>query len=316
MILRNLAKFDLNLLQVFSAVYSESSITRAADSLNVTQPAVSNSLAKLREIFGDPLFVRARHGVAPTPLANALIHPVTEALTSLDRALAAHQCFDPAASERIMSFSMSDFAEAMILAPFVGAVNRRASRITIRNNFIAERDLCFGLASGEIDFAIESHPLREPDMGNRLLLEDEFVCVMRADHPAASGAFTLETYLALDHLHISNRPRNANLVDGALGRVRQKRRVAATLEHCLGAGAILQQSDLCLTIPRGFVSRFLSDDNFVTRPRPFRMPPLRTWLYWHPTTENSPAHNWVRQVMDDCFPTPHTLATALHHNSP
>jgi DNA-binding transcriptional LysR family regulator len=303
-VLRNLAKLDLNLLHVFEAVYGEASITRAAETLNVTQPAVSNSLARLRDIFGDQLFVRARQGIAPTPLAETLIGPVREALTALDRTLARHERFDPLASERIVSFSMSDYAEAVVLGPFVGELNRLGSRLTVRNRFLAERDLFPGLASGEIDFAVESHPLAEDGFGQRLLFSDEFVCVMRRDHPAATEPFTIERYMALSHLHISNRPRFSNLVDGALARMKLKRQVTVHLEHCLAAAAILSRSDLCLTIPTSFVRHFLPEDSFVSLPRPFRMPPLQTWLYWHPASEGSPAHDWVRGALDDCFPLP------------
>lgn len=302
MVLRNLLKLDLNLLHVFEAVYSEASITRAAESLNVTQPAVSNSLARLRDIFGDPLFVRARQGIAPTPLGQTLIYPIREALISLDRTLAMHEGFDPLTSERIMSFSMSDFAEAVVLAPVIGVVNRLGSKITIRNHFSAERDLYSGLASGEIDFAVESHPLAEADLGRRLLFKDEFVCVMRKGHPALSQPLSLERYLSLKHLHISNRPRFANLVGGALSRLKRNRHVAVHVEHCLAAGAILAQSDLCLTIPTSFVERFLPADRFTVVQRPFRMPPLQTWLYWHPASESSPAHKWVRGILETCFP--------------
>lgn len=302
MVLRNLAKLDLNLLHVFEAVYSEASITRAAETLNVTQPAVSNSLARLRDIFGDALFVRAGQGIAPTPLAQSLIHPIRGALIALDRTLALHERFDPLTSERIMTFSMSDFAEAVVLAPLVGEINRIGSRITVRNHFVAERELDSGLASGEIDFAVESHPLAEPGLGRRLLFRDEFVCVVRKGHPVLGESMTFEHYLELRHLHISNRPRVANLVDGAIGRLKRRREVAVHVEHCLAAQAILAQSDLCLTIPTSFVERFLPADRFEVMPRPFRMPPLQTWLYWHPASENSPAHKWVRSLLDDCFP--------------
>ena len=141
-----------------------------------------------------------------------------------------------------------------------------------------------------------------PGFGQRLLFSDEFVCVMRRGHPVATEPFTIERYMALSHLHISNRPRFANLVDGALARMKLKRQVAVHLEHCLAAAAILSRSDLCLTIPTSFVRHFLPEDGFVALSRPFRMPPLQTWLYWHPASEGSPAHDWVRGVLDDCFP--------------
>jgi len=297
MLLRNLSRIDLNLLHVFVVIHQEASITRAAEVLNLSQPAVSNRVAKLRSLFGDPLFVRAGNGVAPTPLAQRLIVPVREALSTLERAFGEHEPFDPATSHRILRFSMSDFAEAILLAPLVGELSSTGSRMKVENFFVPERDLHEKLASGELDFAIEFRPPSEPNLRRVLLMEDEFVCVMRSGHPALEGEFTLGAYLQLEHLHIFNRPRFSNLVDGALAAAKQRRRVTVSIEHCLAVGSILAMSDLCVTIPRIFVERFLPDEGFAMRPTPFPMAPLQTWLLWHPATERSPAHGWVKQIM-------------------
>lgn len=297
MILRNLSRVDLNLLHILVVIYQESSITRAAEVLNLSQPAVSNSVAKLRELFGDPLFVRAGGGVAPTPLAQRLIVPVREALSTLERAFGEHETFDPATSERILRFSMSDFAEAVLLAPLVGEISRAGSAMEVENFLVPERELHSKLASGELDFAIEFRPPAEANLRRLLLTEDEFVCVMRRGHPALRSEFTLHSYLQLDHLHIVNRPRFSNLVDGALGAVKQRRRISVRIEHCLGVRSILEASDLCVTIPRVFVERFLPEEDFTVRATPFAMAPLQTWLFWHPATERSPAHCWVKNAM-------------------
>ncbi|MDI6028909.1 LysR family transcriptional regulator [Corticibacterium sp. UT-5YL-CI-8] len=297
MILRNLSRIDLNLLHIFAAIYQESSITRAAEALNLSQPAVSNSLAKLRDIFGDPLFVRTANGVAPTPLAHRLAGPVREALSALQLAFGTHEAFDPEVSRRIMCFSMSDFAEAVLLSPLIGEISRLGSRIEVQNHFVSEREINTRLASGELDFAVESHPLEEPGLNRALLIEDAFVCVVRRDHPVLSGPWSLERYLALDHLHISNRPRHSNMVDGALAKEKLRRKVTVHIEHCLAVGAILASSDLCVTIPRVFIDRHLSESGFSTLPCPFAMTALQTWLYWHPATVNSAAHGWVRDTM-------------------
>lgn len=297
MILRNLSRVDLNLLHVFLVIYEQQSITRAAGMLNLSQPAVSNSVAKLRGIFGDPLFVRAGSGIAPTPLAHRLIEPVREALSKLQHAFSEYEAFDPVRSQRILCLSMSDFAEAILLPLFVGELGRTGSRLEVQNHFIPQHEIQSRLASGELDFAIESDPLDGMNLERLLLLEDEFVCVVREGHPAEGGDITLDAYLALDHLHISNRPRHSNIVDSALAQIRRQRRVTVSIEHCLAAGAILAASDLCLTIPRVFVERYLPHPDFVVLARPFAMRPLRTWLYWHPATADSPAHVWARETI-------------------
>ncbi|TKT75731.1 LysR family transcriptional regulator [Aquamicrobium sp. LC103] len=297
MLLPNLSRIDLNLLHVFVVIYQESSITRAAEALNLSQPAVSNSVARLRDLLGDPLFVRAGNGVAPTPLAQRLIVPVRQALSTLEHAFGEHETFDPATSQRILRFSMSDFAEAVLLAPLIGEISSAGSPMEVENFYVPERELHSRLASGELDFAIEFRPPSEPNLRRLLLMEDEFVCVMRLGHPALQGDLTLDAYLRLEHLHIFNRPRFSNLVDSALAATRQRRRVSARIEHCLGVRSILEVSDLCVTIPRVFVERFLPPDAFTVRPIPFEMGPLATWLFWHPATERSPAHCWVKDAI-------------------
>ena len=203
MISRNLRKIDLNLFVVFSAIYDEGNITRAAEALNVTQPAVSNNIGRLREMFNDPLFVRVKSGVSPTPLARDLIGPVRKALYILDNTVKKLEEFDPRTSERTIHISMGDLAEVIILSPMVQAI--RAESVGIRvHNFLSPRDnIPLKLTSGEIDFAIEPVILNDPNLYSQRIVSDNFVCVLRKGHPLVEQGLSIESYVGLDHIQAS-----------------------------------------------------------------------------------------------------------------
>lgn len=294
---RNLQRMDLNLFIVFEAIYDQGSITRAAEVLNVTQPAVSNNIARLRELFNDPLFIRVGKGISPTPIAHDLIGPVRQALQTFDSTFKRLDTFDPKTSDRTISVSMGDLSEVIFLTPLANKIDQLDSNIAVQNLLVPRSQLHEKLASGEIDLAIEPELLAEPSLHSQLLLQDEFVCVVRKGHSLAKKQLSLETYLALGHLNISNRPHGANPVDKALSKLNQRRRVAVRVQHSLVARDLLKDSDLSLTVPRRFVSQILGDKDFHCLDLPFVVPPLEYWLYWHTVAGENSANRWARDLM-------------------
>lgn len=299
MISRDILRTDLNLLVVFATIYQEKSITKAAEALHVSQPAVSASLSRLREQFNDVLFVRSKNGVTPTNLALALIGPIREGLQSIDAAFKEAEAFDPATSQRAITVSMGDLAEVLFLTPLVSKLHSLQSAMTVRNVMAPSNEVHRKLATGEVDFAVEFLDIDESSLSRRLLLRDEFVCVLRKGHPALDKKWNLKTYLALDHLHISNRPVGEGMVDNALHSIGATRHISVRVQHCLVTFQMLKQSDVCLTIPREFVNRCLGHKSFEVRPAPFDIPDLELWLYWHTICERSAAHQWIRQLLTD-----------------
>ena len=297
MISRNLYRTDLNLFVVFATIFQERSLTRAAEVLHVTQPAVSASLSKLRELFDDPLFVRCHHGVKPTNLAQTLIEPVRDGLQALEITFQEAEQFNPTTSARTFNFSVGDLAEVLFLTPLVSAIHNKSSKISVRNRHAPDNEVNTKLAKGEIDFAIEFFDIDMTNLKRTLLLSDEFVCVLRKNHPALKSQWNLETYLSLDHLHISNRTKGPGFVDRALEQLDHNRHIPVQVQHCLVGFHMLKQSDLCLTIPREFVNHCLGSKSFEMRPAPFPIPVLELWLYWHEMTNPSLAHQWVRDLI-------------------
>lgn len=297
MISRNMHRTDLNLFVVFATIFQERSLTRAAEVLHVTQPAVSASLSRLRELFDDPLFVRCHQGVQPTNLAKTLIKPIYDGLQTLEMTFQEAEQFNPATSTRTFNFSVGDLAEVLFLTPLVSAIHSNGSAIAIRNWHAPDNEVNTKLAKGEIDFAIEFFDIDMTHLKRTQLLSDEFVCVLRKNHPALKSEWNLATYLSLDHLHISNRTKGQGLVDRALEKLEHKRHIPVQVQHCLVAFHMLKQSNLCLTIPREFVTRCLGEKSFEMRPAPFQIPVLELWLYWHEMTDPSLAHQWVRKLI-------------------
>lgn len=282
---------------VFATIYRERSITRAAEALHVSQPAVSASVAKLREIYQDPLFVRSRQGVTPTNLSRSLIGPITESLALLDKTMLEATGFDPATSQRTISFSVGDLAEVLFLTPLVHTIQALGSGITVHNQQVLDQEIHDKLVSGELDFAIEYFQIDESMLGRQLLLSDDFVCVVNSSNPCLEQEWDLECYLAQDHLLVSTRPHGAGYVDTVLEQQGLSRRILVRVQHCLVAEPMVLQNQVCLTVPRKLVDCCMDASQLTILPVPFEMPQLELWLYWHQNSESSAAHQWVRELI-------------------
>lgn len=297
MVSRILCKTDLNLFVVFDAIYEEGSITRAAEVLNVTQPAVSNNIARLREMFNDPLFVRVKRGVSPTPLARDLIGPVRQALKIFEATFKKLEAFDPKTSERTIRISMGDLAEVIILSPMVQAIRAQGSGINIHNFLLPRNKIPLKLSSGEIDFAIEPVQLNDSNLHSKRIVSDEFVCVVRKGHPVAKGELSPKDYVGLDHIQVSSRPSGAGIIDMVLSKMKRRRRIAVRVQHYLMAPQLIEDSDMAITMPRLFANQILGKENFHFLKLPFDAPPLELWLHWHASTDENPANSWIRELL-------------------
>ena len=215
----NLNKVDLNLFVVFDAIYTEANLTRAGQIIGITQPAVSNALARLRESFNDPLFVRTAQGMVPTPMAQNIISPVRSALALLRVSVQESRTFNPLQANKTFRISMTDLTEAVVLPPLFQRLRKQAPSVVIESFLAHRRETTSDLAAGRLDFAIDAPLNTDPQVRHVKLMEDRYVCAMRAGHPLASQAIlSLDAYLALTHIHISTRRNGLGQVDLALGK--------------------------------------------------------------------------------------------------
>jgi len=290
-----LNKVDLNLFVVFDAIYAEGNLTRAGQIVGITQPAVSNALARLRDTFNDPLFVRTAQGMVPTPMAQNIIGPVRNALQLLRTSVHESRSFEPREASKTYRVSMTDLSEAVLLPPLFQRLQRGAPGLSVESLLARRRETTKELAAGRLDFAVDAPLNTDPQVRHVKLMEDRLVCAMRREHPLAGATLTLERYLALQHIHISSRRSGLGYIDLALGRQGLQRRVVLRSQHYLMASEVLQNSDLAMTVPERFARR----QGLHYSDLPVEVPLLESHLYWHESTDQDPANRWMREQFID-----------------
>ena len=289
----NLNKVDLNLFIVFDAIYTEANLTRAGQIVGITQPAVSNALARLRETFNDPLFVRTAQGMVPTPMAQNIITPVRNALQLLRVSVQESRSFVPEQATKTYRISMTDLTEAVILPHLASRIRRSAPNINIDSFLIKRRETTKELAAGRLDFAIDAPLNTDTQVRHVKLFEDRHVCVMRKGHPLAKkDKITLDDYLAQSHIHISSRRNGLGHVDLALGKMGIQRRVVMRSQHYQMAPLVLESTDLIMTVHERFAQRH--NLHWTTLPID-DVPAIETHLFWHESTDQDPANRWMRE---------------------
>ena len=289
----NLSKVDLNLFIVFDAIYTEANLTRAGQIVGITQPAVSNALARLRETFNDPLFVRTAQGMVPTPMAQNIITPVRNALQLLRVSVQESRSFVPDQATKTYRISMTDLTEAVILPHLISRIRRLAPGINVDSFLTKRRETTKELAAGRLDFAIDAPLNTDTQVRHVKLFEDRHVCVMRKDHPLASkDRISLDEYLAQSHIHISSRRNGLGHVDLSLGKMGLQRRVMLRSQHYQMAPLVLESTDMVMTVHERFARRH--NLHWVSLPID-DVPAIETHLFWHESTDQDPANRWMRE---------------------
>lgn len=289
----NLSKVDLNLFIVFDAIYTEANLTRAGQIVGITQPAVSNALARLRETFNDPLFVRTAQGMVPTPMAQNIITPVRQALQLLRVSVQESRSFNPEQATKTYRISMTDANEAVILPQLAARIRRLAPGIKIDSFLAKRRETTKELAAGRLDFAIDAPLNTDTQVRHVKLFEDRYVCVMRQGHPLTSKErLSLDDYLAQSHIHISSRRNGLGHVDLALGKMGIQRNVVLRSQHYQMAPLVLDNTDLVMTVHERFAKRHHL--HFAQLPID-DVPAIETHIFWHESTDQDPANRWMRE---------------------
>jgi DNA-binding transcriptional LysR family regulator len=289
----NLNAIDLNLFVAFDVIYAERNLTRASEVLNITQPAVSNTLARLRMTFGDRLFVRTGNAMVPTPVAQSLIGPVRQALRQLRASVDQLKSFEPATSERIFNISLGDSAATTLMPEIVTRLRAVAPHVKVNCSQVDRREIASELASGNLDLALDIPELEKPDLNSVEVLKDRFVCVLRLGHPMAKRAMTLDDYLGLQHVLVSSRRRGRGLVDLALARIGRQTDTVLRVMHFQSALHVVMGSDMAVAAPLSLAARY----EVVRKELPFDVAPLRTMLYWHRNADHDPANAWLRKLI-------------------
>ena len=291
----HISRIDLNLFTVFEAIYAEGSITRASVNLNLTQPAISHALNRLRTLFEDPLFERQGHTMVPTPLARSIIGPVRQSLRGFEVTLSEAERFDPASSARTFSLAVRDVLEASLLPPLMAQIEDDAPSVGLNTLQVGRRELESELAAGTLDAAIDILLPLSSDIRQTRLLTDKTVVLLRKGHPLARKGLDLETYLKLEHILVSSRRRGPGLEDLELSRQGLQRRIRQRCQHYFSACRVVSQTDLALTIPERLARVVNQQFRNQILAMPLEMPSLDIYLYWHANVANDPANQWLRQ---------------------
>jgi DNA-binding transcriptional LysR family regulator len=301
----NLRTFDLNLLKVFDTVMAERSLTKAAEQLALTQPAVSNALRRLRDALDDELLVRKGRILEPTARGQELWPAVRDILHKLQAALAP-SVFEPATATNTFVLTMADATAAVLMPALVAVLAREAPGVSLRVVPLTTRDPRRVLDEGGADLAVGHFPAVLTDLTARAqagaaesflhhrLFVGGYVCAMRKDHPLAEGKFTLDRFCEAQHLLVSFSGRAFGFIDESLSSLQRTRRVVLTVNQFFTAGKVVVHSDLLTVLPRHFVNVTGFADQLVTRELPFKVPPIQVDTLWHQRLDNDAPHAWLR----------------------
>ncbi|WP_144207824.1 LysR family transcriptional regulator [Shewanella donghaensis] len=291
-------KMDLNLFVVFDAIYCEGNITKAASMLNLSQPAVSHSLGKLRSYFDDPLFIRQGNEMRPTPVAKNVIADVREALHQLQVCLVQSRQFEPLTSRKSFSLSLHGSLEPYYLPTLQQNLSIESPEISLRSNKRVRRsELENKLASGDIDLAIDALIPVSENILHTQLQTDQVVVVARKNHPAIANGLDLDTYLELEHVLVSSRSNGPGLEDFELSRIGLHRKISLRCQHALSACRVIIGNDMLLTLPKTAADMYCEMLDIKIYPMPVELPHIDVHLYWHVNVDKEPANKWLRNKM-------------------
>jgi DNA-binding transcriptional LysR family regulator len=294
----NLSAVDLNLLVALDALLTERHVSRAAARVGLTQPAMSNALARLRRVLGDPLFVRTPEGMRPTPRAEALAGPLGEALRTVRERVLRQDKFDPATAQRTFGIATQDYEQLVLLPAVTARLAREAPGIRLQVTTPSERLPVLDLSQGKIDIMIGVHQATPAGLMRQTLMTDEFLCVV-ADGPDAPTKLTLKSYAAMDHLLISPYGGMTGYVDEALAKAGLARQVKLAVPDFALAPWLLLKTPYVLTMPERAARQLAIHLPLRLLPPPVVVPAFTEYMFWHERTHTDPAHKWLRQVIKD-----------------
>ncbi|PRC95026.1 LysR family transcriptional regulator [Solimicrobium silvestre] len=297
----HISRIDLNLFVVFEAIYSEGSITRAAKTMNLSQPALSHALGRLRELLNDPLFQRLGSNMVPTPLAHSLIGQIRTALQTLDVSVNNSRRFDPLLSSRQFTLGFRDVLESTALPKLINALQTSAPQVELASVKVERSELESELMAGSLDLAVDVLLPFPAPIRRRLISRDSMVVVARNNHPGIKKKLTLANYLKQNHVLVSSRRTGPGLEDLELSRQGHQRHIGLRCQHYFAASLVVSESDLLLTMPGKYAQLANKHLDNQIWPLPLKMPPFDVYLYWHENAENDPANCWLRELVMQCF---------------
>ncbi|ALS66636.1 MULTISPECIES: LysR family transcriptional regulator [Pandoraea] len=298
----NMTTVDLNLLRTFLAIWEGRSLTVAADKLHVSQPAISHALRRLREVFDDPLFVRSSLSMEPTPAATRLHLPIQEAFTIIHGALVRHAGFEPATASRTFRLAMSDMAQLHVLPALMQVLATRAPNVEVQVQQLPVDLITTALRKGDIDLALGY--LAEPGHECRFdkLREDEFVCMLRAEHPFRASELTIEDVNRLRFVHsCTNTTGHNSVMEVAFRQAGIQQSIALQVPQFTIAPQVVAMTDLAFILPHPIAEQVNRDGIYRLLRLPLTLPTITVGLYSHDQFSEDDGIAWLRSVLIELF---------------
>jgi DNA-binding transcriptional LysR family regulator len=292
-------RYDLNLLPIFVALMEERSVTRAAERLGMTQPALSNALARLRTMLQDPLFVRERYGIQPTPIALELAPTITEALARLDDAVLGQQDFDPATAERLFTIAPNGYVEFALVPAIAARLGKVAPGIKLRltpyGNDLTETGVTSGTTALVLGRIVEP-----PDnLVVQHLMDETLACIVRANHPEIGNSMSRKQFEVLKHVNVIPPGRMRAGLFQPLAQQQLKRDVAISVTNFFAVAEMVAVTDYCATLPRLICRHLQRDTRLKVLSAPVDLGTFPVEMAWHIRYRHDPAHRWLRTLIAD-----------------
>lgn len=301
----DLRNFDLNLLKVLDALLRDRSVSLAARRLNLSQPTVSAALRRLRDAFGEELFVKSARGVEPTPLALALQASVAQVLAHVQENILHRTTFEPATTTRQFVVIAGEFGQMVIVHQMLPRMQAEAPGARIKFIYPDAAERLAALQEGRADLAVGYFPqFASANLYQQLLYARPMVCVARRDHPALSAGPTAEQFGAMAHLVVASLSNVNDLVESQLRKMDLVRTVPVELAHASGAPVILQHSDLIAVVPSVLARIYCENGLLQSYPVPIELPLLEVKQFWHRTVHADPAVTWLRTLVRETYQQP------------
>jgi DNA-binding transcriptional LysR family regulator len=296
-----LSDIDLNQLVLFQQLMVERRVSKVAENLGLTQPAVSNTLAKLRRQFGDDLFVRTPKGMMPTPFAEQLAEPIGYALGMIHSGLNQASRFDPASVKRAVTIGMTDIGEIVFLPALVERLRQEAPGVSLSTVRTTATNLRDDMEAGKVDLAIGPLPQLKAGFFQRRLFRQRYVCLFRKGHALDRRRITLTDFKAAEHLVIVSAGTGHGKVDELIRRAGVERSTRLTVPHFVSVGHILRRTNMVATVTERLAESLVEPFDLTFRPHPVDLPEIAINVFWHAKVHRSPVHQWLRGVVFDLF---------------
>jgi len=303
----NIKSIDLNLLVYLDVLLRVRNVTRAAESLGISQPALSNGLRRLRKLFSDPLLVRTSNGMSPTERALQLQPLVRDIVASVEKAIEPDKGFDASSADRVFRISVSDYSESTLLPHLMRRMRSEAPNITL--DILTPSDVSFqDVERGNVDLVINRFDALPQSFHQRTIWKDSFSCLVNHRNPIRNQ-FNLKTYLEANHVWVSKTGMGIGVgmepgaseqlgwVDDALAKLGKKRRIRVFTRHYQAAMQLAELRDLIITLPSKAASLLKGNRAVIILPPPFAIPEIELKMAWSPLLQQNPAHQWLRRLI-------------------